>query len=223
MKRIFPIFLIIPLIIVSCESVPHAAFFVDNDEPEVGQEVYFTNDSFNSERYEWDFGDGTYSHEEHPVHVYTGSGVYEVILTAYSRTGLSDEAYMTLVVSIPTLLEVEVLEYYDLYPVDGASVTLYPTLADWDAERNMITEGITDADGKVVFTGLGSHIYYLDIWETNHNNYTLRDEDVDFIRTQQLKLHQINRFVAYVDYTGTKGSNIRDRSVKIKRLERKAE
>jgi PKD repeat protein len=222
MKKIIPVLLIIPLILASCEKIPQAAFYVDNNEPEVGQEVFFTNDSFNSVRYEWDFGDQTYSYEEHPVHVYTGSGTYQVTLTAYSKSGLSDEAYMTIIVSIPTLLEIEVLEYYDLYPVEGASVILYPTLADWDAESNMITEGYTDVDGKVVFSGLGSYVYYVDVWETNHNNYTLRDEDVAFIRTDQVKLHEINRFIAYVDYTGGKGSNFRDRSVKIKRLERKA-
>ena len=223
MKRLLYILLILPLVIASCEKIPDAGFIVENAEPEVGQEVYFTNDSYNADHYEWDFGDNTFSQEVNPVHVYTGSGFYQVKLTAYSKSGQSDEAYQTITVYIPTLLEVEVLEYYDKYPVDNASILLYPTLGDWDNQTNSISEAFTDADGIAVFSGLGSFVYYLDILEKNHNNYTLRDEDVNFIRTQQIKLHQINRFVAYVDYVpSSKGDGSRDRTLRIKKLERRA-
>jgi hypothetical protein len=123
---------------------------------------------------------------------------------------------------IPTLLEVEVVEYYHEYPVKNASVIVYPTLADWDAESNMITEGYTDATGKVVFSDLGKYVYYLDVWEAHHNNYTLRDEDVGFIRTNEIIPHQINRFVAYVDYVSSgKGVNKRDRTLVIRSVGRK--
>ena len=203
--------------------IPDANFYVDNVEPDVGEEVFFTNDSYNADRFEWDFGDDTYSNKPNPVHVYTGSGSYQVVLTAFSRAGLSDKAYQTIDVQIPTLLEVEVLEYYDKYPVENASVILYPTLADWDAEKNMVTEGFTNATGKVVFSGLGNFVYFLDVWEAHHNNYALRDEDISFIRTNQILPHQINRFIAYVDYVaGGKGDGKRDRTVRIKSLERKA-
>jgi PKD repeat protein len=220
MKRILYLTFILPFFIASCELIPEAGFYVDVIEPEVGQEVYFTNDSYNAARYEWDFGDGSFSDVENPVHVYNGTGTYQVKLTAYSRSGLSDEAFQTITVMIPTLLEIEVLEYFDKYPVENASVVLYPTLSDWDAERNSITEGFTDQEGIVVFSGLDAFVYYLDVWEQNHNNYALRDEDVNFIRTPQVKLHQINRFTAYVDYTGGKGAGsvIRDRKVVIKSL-----
>jgi hypothetical protein len=81
-------------------------------------------------------------------------------------------------------------------------------------------EGFTDIDGFAVFSDLGSFVYYLDIWEKNHNNYALRDEDVNFIRTPQIKIHQINQFVAYVDYVqGSKGDPvIRNRKVVVRKL-----
>ena len=219
MKTIIYLSLLLPLFLYSCESAPVPAFYVDNFEPEVGQEVLFTNSSANAERFEWNFGDNTYTDEPNPIHVYTGTGTYQVTLTAWSKSGLEGKAYATIDVKIPTLLEVEVLEYYDKYPVENASVILYPTLADWDAETNEITEGFTDPDGFVVFSHLETFVYYLDIWETNHNNYTLRDDDVNFIRTPQIKLHTINRFTAYVDYVaGTKGDGLRDRKMVIKRL-----
>ena len=109
------------------------------------------------------------------------------------------------------MLEVEVLEYYDQYPVQGASVILYPTEADWDNETNAIVEGFTNSAGKVIFTNLGPYVYYIDVWHETHNNYTLRNEDIGFIRTDQLQKNELNQFVAWVDYTGTKGSAARDR------------
>ncbi len=50
--------------------------------------VKFTNQSSsNSKRYEWDFGDGTTSTEENPLHKFSSPGYYTVRLTTY---GVSD-------------------------------------------------------------------------------------------------------------------------------------
>jgi PKD repeat protein len=222
MKRLLYLIIVIPILLSSCEMSPEALFSVDKVEPVVGEEVFFTNQSFNAERFEWNFGDGTFSDATNPIHIYTGTGTYQVELKAVSGSGISAKAYQTINVKIPTLLEIEVLEYYEKYPVENASILLYPTLSDWDNEKNSITEGITDANGKVVFTGLGKYVYYADIWEAHHNNYTLRKEDVSFIRTPEVIPNKINRFVAYVDYVaGGKGDGKRDRTMVIKRIERK--
>jgi hypothetical protein len=223
MKNTHFIMLIFSLLITSCEITPSAFFYSNKIDAQVGEEVVFTNDSYNAIEYDWDFGDGTYSTAVNPVHVYNSSGTFEVALTAYARRGNSDKAYQTINVIIPTTLEIEVLEYYDKYPVRNASVILYPTLRDWDAETHMISEGFTNSVGKVVFTNVNEYVYYIDVWEAHHNNYTLRDEDVGFIRTQQLRPNEINRFVAYVDYvSSTKGDGSRDRTLILKKLERKA-
>ena len=215
--------LLIPLIITSCEVTPNAYFYSDKVDVLVGDNVVFTNDSYNAVEYIWDFGDGTSSNAVNPIHVYNSSGTFQVVLTAITKRGNSDKAYQTINVIIPTTLEVEVLEYYDEYPVNNASVILYPTLKDWDAETNMLSEGFTNSSGKVVFTDVDEYVYYVDVWEAHHNNYTLRDEDVAFIRTQQLNPNEINRFVAWVDYVyTTKGDGTRNREMVIKKLERKA-
>lgn len=222
MKRLFYLLFAIPVLLISCEDVPEASFNVDDITPEVGQEVFFTNQSFNSENFEWNFGDGTYSNEPNPVHIYTGTGTFQVELKAVSKSGLTDKAYQTITVLVPTLLEIEVLEWYDKYPVVNASVLLYPTLGDWDSQTHSITEGFTDDEGIVVFSGLGKYVYYVDIWEEHHNNYAIRDYDVSYIRTPEVISNKITRFIAYVDYIpGTKGDGKRDRTVVIKRLERK--
>ena len=222
MKRIIYLSLVLPLILFSCESAPEAHFLTDTVEPEVGQDVLFTNDSHNANRFEWDFGDGYVSSEENPSHHYTGTGTFEVVLTAFSRSGLSDEASITIDVKIPTLLEIEVVEWYEEYVVEGASVRLYPTLVDWEDETNMESEGFTDEDGLVVFSHLGPWVYYVDVWEQNHDNYALAAEDIGFIRTSEIMPHKINRFVAWVDVADHgKSEGKRDKTLVIKKLERK--
>ena len=224
MKRFLYLFLILPIFFFSCNSTPEAYFHTDTIEPEVGQEVIFINESHNAKRCEWDFGDGSYSTEDNPRHVYTGTGTYKITLTVTSKSDLADEASLTIEVKIPTLLEIEVVEYYDLYSVANASVILYPTLADWKDQTNISTGGVTDADGFVVFSGLDPIVYYVDAYDKNHDNYTLAGEDVGFIRTNEILPHKINRFVAYVDYysDSSKGSGRNNRTAIVKKLERKS-
>ena len=223
MKKVIYLTLVIPLILFSCEMSPEAYFSATPGDPVVGEEVWFTNESNNAVSFEWDFGDGYISNEVHPSHIYTASGSFQVVLKACSRTGLSDQATMTIDVKIPTILEIEVLEYYEEYPVEGASVILYPTLNDWDKETHMVSEGFTDAEGKVVFSDLENIVYYVDVWEATHDNYALRDEDVGFIRTLEIMPNEINRFIAYVDVVDHgKGEGRRDRPLVLKKLERKA-
>jgi hypothetical protein len=223
MKKIFYISLVLPLILLSCESSPRAYFSASPGNPVVGEEVWFTNASDNAVNFEWNFGDGYISNDVNPIHKFTASGTFTVVLKAWSKGGLTDEASLTLDVKIPTLLEIEVLEYYEMYPVEGASVILYPTLTDWENETNMVNEGFTDSDGKVVFADLDNIVHYVDVWEATHDNYTLKEEDIGFIRTPEIIPNKINRFIAYVDYVDHgKGDGRHSRTMIIKKLERKA-
>jgi PKD repeat protein len=225
MKKLLYLSLALTLILFSCERSPEAQFSVDTLEPEVGQEVFFNNESHNAVDFEWDFGDGFISNDPNPVHTYTGTGTFDVILKVWSRGGTSDEATISITVMIPTLLEIEVLEYYNEYTVADASVFLYPTLQDWENQTNKEAEGYTDGDGVVVFSHLGPFVYYIDVWEAHHDNYDLKAEDVAFIRTDEIIPHKINRFTAWVDYfeNHTKGSATGSRGVIIRKLERNAE
>ncbi|MBN1387385.1 MAG: PKD domain-containing protein [Bacteroidales bacterium] len=222
MRKIFYILFLLPVILSSCEIYPDAFFFTDRVQAYIGEDVYFTNESYNAIDFEWDFGDGYISNAVNPVHSYSASGTYEVILTAYSRTGSIDRAYQTITVVSNTILEIEVLEWYDEYPVPGANVRLYPTLNDWDNETNMVAEGNTNSNGKVIFYDLGPYVYYVDVWEEHHNNFDLRGYMNDaYIRINQLIPNEVNTYIAYVDYVDKKGGTERDRSLVIKKLERK--
>jgi PKD repeat protein len=223
MKRILYMTLVLPLMFISCQKTPVAHFSTDTLEPEVGHAVLFRNDSQNATNFEWDFGDGYISSEKNPSHVFTSNSKFDVTLTATSKSGTSDKASITLNVMIPTLLEIEVREYYDKYIIPGARVILYPTITGWDAQKNQLSEGFTDANGFVVFSNLDPFVYYVDVWEANHDNFTLRNEDVGFVRTPEILPHQINRFVAWVDKaTHTKGVARAARQLIIKKIERRA-
>jgi PKD repeat protein len=226
MKKIYYLSMLLPVILFSCDKMPEAHFSTDAIEPEVGQEVFFDNDSKHADSFEWDFGDGVVSTTENPSHIFTGTGNFTVTLIAYN-SGMDDEATMDIEIFIPTLLEVDVFEWnedwsYD-YPISGISVWLFPDSNSWDSKENNVAEGFTDNDGVVVFSHLDEQKYYVDIWSDNYDNYTLRDEDVGFIETDVIMPHKINWFVAWVDYydSGTKSEGRRGRSFVIKRLDRK--
>ncbi|MGC9393627.1 MAG: PKD domain-containing protein [Anaerolineae bacterium] len=46
----------------------------------------------------WDFGDGTVSNEQHPTHVYTGTGTYTVTLTASNALDINTRTKPGLVI-----------------------------------------------------------------------------------------------------------------------------
>ncbi len=222
MKKLAYILLIVPLIMASCSRDPIADFFVSRNVVDVGGAVYFTNNSTDADNFEWDFGDGARTFTFDASHIYTQEGTYTVTLFAYNGRHGVDKAWTTINVLYPTSLEVIVLEYYDEYAVQDASVILYNTLDDWVDEYPPLVEGFTNQYGEVIFSNLNSQRYYVDVWEEFHHNYWLAEEDVGFIETDVLIPNDLNHFLAYVDYDdGTlKSSSGRDRSVmKLRKLE----
>lgn len=75
---------------------PLASFTIDV----VADTVFFNNISNNADSYLWNFGDGTTSTETNPVHIYTESGEYQVILTATnSCTSISFVQNVTIIIT----------------------------------------------------------------------------------------------------------------------------
>lgn len=52
--------------------------------------ITFTDTSTNATSWLWDFGDGTTSTDQNPVHNYTNYGEYDVLLTVFNNEGCSD-------------------------------------------------------------------------------------------------------------------------------------
>jgi PKD repeat protein len=203
MKRSLLIISVLALILAGCQSDPSASFILSSHRVQVFESVDFTNTSSEIPgNCEWDFGDGTSAHAINATHYYEHAGVYTVTLRLYDHSRFVSEASTSIEV-VTTSLTVIVKEYGTDHRISNASVILYPTRDDWVYETNAIVEGTTDNDGVVVFENLDPVIYFVDVWHENYNNYQLANEDVGWIRTDQLVPDAITEFVAYVDYVGT--------------------
>lgn len=203
MKRILLIIAAAVLLLNSCvidSSIenPYAAFQVNYDLVIPGESVYFSNYSTNASRYEWDFGDGTFSSLPSPSHYYLNEGLYEVRLAAYYGNRV-DYAYMTIEV-YETTLEVEVVEYYSGNLIPNANVVVYASEFDYNNFYQPVARGYSDSYGAVIFKGMRSEIFYIDVVNNYYNNYTLAAEDINFIKTLPLEHAKHNIFTAYVDY-----------------------
>lgn len=75
-------FLLILIFFGACAR-PIANFSYQDTDQVAPAQIQFDNNSEKAERFEWDFGDGSQSQEESPVHEYNSSGNYKVILRAY--------------------------------------------------------------------------------------------------------------------------------------------
>jgi len=229
MRRILFFIPVILVLLYSCndEPDPYADFTVSATLVEVNENIRFTNTSHYARDVEWVFGDGYVSNAYNPVHYYDKPGIYNVKLTVWSRENKISTAYQTIEVVYPTAtLDIEVVEYYMEYPVADASVILYGSYMDWTDELNPVAEGFTDIDGIVIFSGLPVKEYFVDVWEANHDNYALAEEDIGFISTGVLYPGEINYFTAWVDYypptksASTNKLERRERNVKMESKER---
>ena len=68
---------------ISGDMSPVAFFEVEID----GFEVFFESISSDADHYWWDFGDGTFSENEDPMHIYSDTGSYLVRLTVKNECG----------------------------------------------------------------------------------------------------------------------------------------
>jgi PKD repeat protein len=128
-----------------CETVsstspsPIADFEADTTEACVSLTVQFTDLSANDPTsWEWDFGDGNTSTEEHPQHTYSSPGTYTVELTATNSYG-SDTHSIT--------------DY----------ITVYDEITIYEGSESVSCNGYSDADITAALSGgEGTYSYY---WE----------------------------------------------------------
>jgi hypothetical protein len=80
-------------------DLPPCASFTFSGKLKAGNEIKFTDTSFDSERtivsYSWDFGDGNTSSMINPSHKYENLGSYTITLTVRSNRGLEDKHSIT--------------------------------------------------------------------------------------------------------------------------------
>ena len=94
------------------------------------QQLTFTNTSQNTESVYWQFGDGSFSTETSPVHIYTTAARYTIILTTRSAAGYSATDTLSTMVAAPAVAGFNT-SYFNL----EAAFTNTSTAADsvtWD-------------------------------------------------------------------------------------------
>ncbi len=78
-------FLVAIVFATGCIDDPIPNFSPDIELADVGQEVHFSNSSFKAARYEWDFGDSTFSTVVSPTKIYEEPGFYVITLKVFNK------------------------------------------------------------------------------------------------------------------------------------------
>jgi gliding motility-associated-like protein len=84
--------------IVTSYEVPIAAFTTYPEPGVVGSIQNFADESINSAKWFWAFGDGEFSQDQVPSHVYSNDGVYEIVQIVSSVNDCKDTVSYKLVV-----------------------------------------------------------------------------------------------------------------------------
>jgi len=148
----------------SSEPAPFVFYSVSVDGPT----VTFTNKSEGAASCEWDFGDGTTSTEESPVHTYPGKGKYVPTLYAIAANGVKGEASTVLQIAKTSSIKLD----------DNS-------LSDWDTVTyNVVVAGPNSGNFiKAKYDYDGNYVYVYFEQNTTHaagNIYDLYiDADLD--------------------------------------------
>ncbi len=131
-------------------------------DSQMGNTVTFTNTSASGTSWLWNFGDGTTSTAQSPVHTYTANGIYTVSLFSYS--GLCSDSVQQTVYIITTGVNQTATanEEIGIYPNPGSGV--------------FTIESPTAAIKSIkIYNLLGAIIYQSDLTATGRNGKTVID------------------------------------------------
>jgi hypothetical protein len=108
-----------------------------------GNDVTFTNKTTGAVSYKWDFGDGTTSDEENPVHTYPGKGKYVPTLYATTKDGKVTEGSTVLYIAktSPVKLDDNSLTDWDnvtAYEVTSGAAEKYFKRAKFDYDASYV-------------------------------------------------------------------------------------
>jgi len=136
-----------------------------------GMTVTFTDTSYDPDGvivgWLWDFGDGTDSTEQNPVHTYTVPGTYTVTLTVTDDDGAWSQVSKIITINEPGS-EIYVYDITQTIIKSGKSYNSNAVVTIWDTNNNPVPDaavhiswggvvsgtasGITGANGTVTFT-----------------------------------------------------------------------
>jgi gliding motility-associated-like protein len=132
---------------------PAAKFSADQTNSCKPFTVKFLNQTAGAVSYKWNFGDGTTSADENPIHSYTNSGKYTVILISFNVNGCSDTLVKTDFISI----QKPAITLHDL-PKNGCNpLTINPSATIVSADEVVsylwnFGDGSTSKEAKPTYT-----------------------------------------------------------------------
>lgn len=109
-------------------ELPISTFTPQSSEVCPGEMIMFQNQSIGAINFAWDFGDGSGSELESPVHTYENSGIYEVTLTVYDDFGCSaDSTIINIIVNEDPLSsfqasDLEPCQFHDTIVFNNTSI-----------------------------------------------------------------------------------------------------
>ena len=92
--------------VVTVTEIPDVSFSMSPNPNCVDNIINYTGQStFGIEFWDWDFGDGTYSILQNPLHSYTASGSYYIILTVTDSAGCSNSDTQYVIITDPPVAD----------------------------------------------------------------------------------------------------------------------
>ncbi len=158
------------------ENSPVAEFSTNTISGSVPLSVQFTDRSQNAIGWNWNFGDGTNSTQQNPMHTYSAAGNYTVNLTAINANGTDSKTLNITVHEAP--FEDEVLPVANFkFNVTGGPAPLSVLFSDfsqnaaersWDFNSDGAADS-SDASPVYVYTAPGNYIVSFKVSNANGN------------------------------------------------------
>ena len=163
---------------VKVNELPSSAFTFDPVAPVVNEDVTFSAEEAGSVEWLWDFGDGSTSTEQNPVHVFDELGSYPITLTTNSIEGCTSTSSMN--IGIVTGIEHSMADGFEIYPnpvnddvvfvrsprpLNPAAISLY----NHNGSRLSVPISVNEDVVKMDLSGLPGGIYMLNIVTTGTN------------------------------------------------------
>gem|GEM_PF-1173957 len=158
--------------ITVANTPPIADFTMSPQQPAVGQTVQFTDGSTDGNgaivSWNWTFGDGSVSSQQHPSHQYSTADTYTVTLTVTDDNGATDTATATVTVAGTTPTAAfsvtpavpktgDVVAFTDLSTDDGTIVTWHWDYGDGNASAAQ--------DPTHTYEEAGTYTVTLTVWD----------------------------------------------------------
>lgn len=105
--------------------------FTVNQTPCINASVQFQNTSTNATSYLWDFGDGTTSNDPNPVHTYTVSGNFTILLSATSDSCTRTSTFSNFITVIDPVCSFIVSTSGQCIPISAQFTDGSPTAINW--------------------------------------------------------------------------------------------